>query len=451
MTDYYVGPGGDNGNNGTTWALRKLTLTGAEALSLLADDTVYVGPGVYRETLTCSASGSSGQPITYIADVSGVYTDGIGGIVRVTGSDNDQTSTRTYDIDIGVRDYRTLIGFWFDTSGSYLVRCNTGDYLVLEDCVFGTSESRAIDYSTSTLTVKRCLFLTANPEWGLNIHYTGVDAVILIENCQFFGGFRGVCIGDTAGVIVKNSTFYGCEEGVTLVSSPTSGTNYVYNCNFYSCIKALESTNTAYLTEDYNNFYGNETDRTLVSTGSNSVAYSPLFAVPPLLNGFTYPWRFGELSAWSQIKRIAGTSEASDDFFGKTRPTTSSKKSWGPIQFTDMERDTGTTRGSSVASLKLADAGRHQIFVPTSALSTTISVYCYREANYTGTLPQMVIKQPGQSDRTTVDTGSVSTWNQLTDTFTPNSGTDYVIVELVSNNTATSGNYDVFFDDLGVT
>jgi len=36
----------------------------------------------------------------------------------------------------------------------------------------------------------------------------------------------------------------------------------------------------------------------------------------------------------------------------------------------------------------------------------------------------------------------------LTDTFTPQSGTQYVIVELVSNNTATSGSFATYFDDL---
>lgn len=45
MTDYFVGPGGNNSNAGTSWALRKLTIGGAEAIGLAAGDTVYVAPG----------------------------------------------------------------------------------------------------------------------------------------------------------------------------------------------------------------------------------------------------------------------------------------------------------------------------------------------------------------------------------------------------------------------
>jgi hypothetical protein len=61
----------------------------------------------------------------------------------------------------------------------------------------------------------------------------------------------------------------------------------------------------------------------------------------------------------------------------------------------------------------------------------------------------MIVRQPGQSDRVTTDTAAVSQWNELTDTFTPGSG-DYVVVILRSLNTATSGNYDTFFDSLKV-
>ena len=46
---YYVGPGGNDGNNGTSWALRKLTLNGAEDIPVVPGDVVWVGPGVYRE------------------------------------------------------------------------------------------------------------------------------------------------------------------------------------------------------------------------------------------------------------------------------------------------------------------------------------------------------------------------------------------------------------------
>jgi hypothetical protein len=204
--------------------------------------------------------------------------------------------------------------------------------------------------------------------------------------------------------------------------------------------------------EDYNTLFNNATNRNNVSTGSNSLAYPPILLPPILLSGYRFPsWLFGELSEWSQVNAIAGTGEASDDLFGITRPTTSAKKSWGAVQFNDIERETTTTRGSSDASVKLADAGEYQVLVPVANESTTFSVYVYREANYAGTNPQLVVKQPGQSDDTTADTGSASAWNEITTTLTPSADTEFVTVVLRSNNTSTTGSYAAYFDDLTVS
>jgi hypothetical protein len=172
---------------------------------------------------------------------------------------------------------------------------------------------------------------------------------------------------------------------------------------------------------------------------------TPIFA-----GGIRMPWVFAAPTEWSSFRAITGTGMATNDSFGMARPATDSKKSWGAIQYTDVSRET-TTKRTGTASIKLADAGRHQMFVPTTNASTTFSVYVYREADYAGTNPQMVIKQPGQSDTTVTDAGSASGWNQLTTTLTPAASPGYVVVELVSNNTATSGDYDTFFDDLVVS
>jgi len=227
----------------------------------------------------------------------------------------------------------------------------------------------------------------------------------------------------------------------------------VNDCIYQGCGTALNATTAGEIVEDYNTFYGNGTDRTNTATGTNSLAYPALFQAPILhagasqASGFKFPWMFGELSQWSQIRSIAGTGEPAVDLLGMGRPATAAKNSWGAIQFHDVARSTATVR-TGAASLVLADAGRVQFTVPVTARSTTISVYVYREANYAGTLPQMVIKQPGQADRTTTDIGAAGGGNLLTDAFTPAALPGYVIVELVSRNTAVAGNYAIYFDDL---
>jgi len=146
MTDRYVGKGGSDGANGLSWANRKLTLNGVEDTPVVAGDTIYVGPGIYRETLTCDVPGTSGNIITYIGDVTGENTDGIGGPVTVCGSDDDiGLADRTYGIYAasGNGDYRTFRGFIFRGS-TYGLQLIDSDNVIYEDCI-------SVDQPTSFL------------------------------------------------------------------------------------------------------------------------------------------------------------------------------------------------------------------------------------------------------------------------------------------------------------
>src|SRR3990172_12539685 len=94
MTTYYVDwEKADNTGNGLTLATAKKTLNGAEDIPVVAGDFVWVRPGVYRETLTVDVSGSSGNLITYQGDVAGQIWHP-GGVVRITGSDDDIAAAR---------------------------------------------------------------------------------------------------------------------------------------------------------------------------------------------------------------------------------------------------------------------------------------------------------------------------------------------------------------------
>ena len=467
MATRYVGIGGNDGNSGLTWALRKLTLNGAEDTPVVAGDDVYVGPGVYRETLTLDVAGNAANPITYIADVTGEHTDSVGGVVRITGTDNDQSSLRNNVIDNspGPRDYRTFRGFRFDGSASHCFNYIGGGN-VIEDCSFLEIDTIGI-YTwtgadiTDTIHVRRCLFI-GQPDAGITLQGGGGadrDIDILIENCIFIGGgySYGILLEDIGDVNVRNCLFIGTAVGIRCPNTLAAVTaNNVNNCIFYSNITAVEAAQVGDVVENYNAFYENSTDRTLVNVGAQSNTYMPVLSMPLLHSGvsqgsgFKFPWWFGELSEWSQIQAITGSNEPTEDLRGIARPVTASKNSWGPCQFFDAERETGTKRTGSV-SIALHDAGRHQIWVPVTNTSTTIKVYVYREANHAGNLPQMIIKQPGQADDVTTDTLAHSQWNLLTTTLTPAADPPYVVIELVSRNTAAALAYEVFFDDLDVS
>lgn len=470
MPTYFAGPGGNDGNSGLTWILRKLTLNAVEDVPVIAGDNVYVGPGVYREQLVIDVSGGAGNQITYIGDVTGENTDGIGGIVRITGSDNDQTAARNYCITANAaRTHRTFRGFSCDTAIFQLLRgTNSPTDWIVEDCVFQNGVASALVRFTgnaqSDVTVRRCRFI-ANQSDLLGFSGVGInDAAHLVENCVFAGmarnGFHAVQCDDVGGVTVRNCTFIGPDRAVN-VETLTGGAHVacdIENSIIVGCNIGARAVVLGDLTENFNTFHANGTDRSNVNVGANSQTYPPLF-VPSILfsgigqvSGFRFPPPVdGELSEWSQIAAIVGSNEPAEDFLGIARPITASKNSWGAVQFHDVERDTGTTRLGSDASLEIVDAGRVQIKVPIDNNERTFSVYVQRETNYAGAFPQMIIKQPGQADRTTTDTGAVSVFNLLSDTFTPAADPPYVFVELVSNNTAVAGNYAVYFEDLAVT
>ncbi len=463
MTDYFVGTGGNDGSDGLSWANRKLTLNGAEDVPVAAADTVYVGPGVYREQLTVDVSGTAGNIITYIADKTGENTDGVGGIVRVTGSDNDTTMTRGRCIHTGTRrNYRTFRGFAFDMASNDGVNWTDGNDIVIEDCVFqGPMGNPCINFSGANQAshiIRRCVFFPTGTAIRAIIfsHSVTVDNTShLVENCIFIGmtaGSNVVEVSRTGGIDFRNCLWLGGGTGIRIQVALSGGqTVDVNNCIFNGLQLGLRATTTAELIEDYNAFSVNGTDRTTVNTGANSNTYPSLFLVPSLLDGFKFPWQFSELSEWSQVAAIAGTGEATDDLFGLTRPVTSAKKSWGPVQFVDAERETGTVQAGSVGRV-LNDAGLKFVRrVPVDNTSTTITLYVRKQTNYAGSEPRMIIRQPGQSDSTDTLTVAVDTWEQLSVTLTPAALPPYVDVYVESRNTATSGSYKVFYDTMAVS
>jgi len=466
MATRYCGIGGNDGNTGLSWAQRKLTLGGVEDTPVVADDVCYIGPGVYRELLICDVSGNAGNPITYIADDTGENTDGVGGVVRITGSDNDQTETRANCITANGIDYRTFRGFVFDTTSGIEVNVvGSPENWIVEDCEFQPSASAAllkfIGDTQTTCIVRRCKFYSSGGSSTYAIEFESAaglgDADHLVANCIFeTGGSRGVNIDDVGGIDFIQCTFAGCDTGIRITDALPGGHTVcnVYDSIFVGCVTAMQSVNLGELVENFNTFYRNNTARTNVNVGANSQTYPPLFvsqilnAGAGLVSGFKFPYQHGALSEWSQVAAITGTNEQSTDLHAKRRPATASKNSWGAVQRTDMEVETGTVQAGTYARV-LHDAGSVLVRrIPVTGVEITVTLYVRREANYAGNLPRMIIKQPGAADQITTSVAAVNTWEQLSDTFTPNALPGYVEVWAQSRNTAAAGNYETFYDTM---
>lgn len=292
MTIRYVGKGGNDANDGLSWATRKLTIDAVENTPVVKGDTVYIGPGTYRESLTCDVSGEAGNVITYIGDYSGAHTDGVGGVVRITGSDNDQTAARANLINANGINYRSFQCIVFDmwSAAGYGVQViGTSSGWIIENCIFGAGANSAQlrMYTNGTNnTVRGCLF--QNEHGGsssscIDIGYgsTVDNAGTLVENCLLLGGNYGVRSIRVGGITVRNCTLrnmgrYGISVGAALSLTATPIT--VNNCILCGIsITAIVGFASAEITEDYNALFGNAADRANVNTGAHSAEIPALF------------------------------------------------------------------------------------------------------------------------------------------------------------------------------
>jgi hypothetical protein len=404
-------------------------------------------------------SGAAGAPIVYIGDTTGTHTDSVGGHVRITGSADDIALTRDHCIEATSKHYRTFRGFVMDLCSGHILDITThATNWTMQDCWVAHGKYHGFNFVLTAATshlVERCIFL-GNYDLYYSIQFSGSvqNCQNVVRNCVFLGiPYRCINFASAGGALITNCLFAGTPltdiRAVTLPAGYTPVT--VENCVFDPGVK-IEAGVLGMLVEDYNSFSpGIAAPRTNVAVGANSDRIPYLPALPLEEEGFRIPWRYCEPSPWSMVRAIAHSANAaSDDFYGRPRPTALAKHSRGAFQWQPVSRET-TTKRTGTASLKLSDAGRHQMWIPITAVSTTVTVYVYREANYAGTAPQMIIKQPGQVDLFITDAGPAGTWNALTHTWVPAALPTYVVVELVSDNTAVAGAYAVYFDDLGVT
>jgi len=355
MATYYVGAGGNNSNDGLSWAQRKLTLNGAEDIPVAAGDTVYVGPGTYREQLTCDVSGSSGSPITYIGDYDGSHTDGTGGVVRITGSDDDLTLTRGVQILV-IKDYRTFKGFTLDGGGSHYGAIYAADAnvagLTVEQCyiISGAVGIRQGNKAFTGLIVRNCYFSCYGE--GILTALVVDNSNNLIENCIFTASpanAKAAISIKEGGTTIKNCTINGCYYGIALPSSLNAGqTVTVNNCTFNNCFYALRSATLGNLVENYNNFYTVEIARTNVNVGANSTAYLNLFDTRwffEMVNGGSMLTPF-DLASYSPLVDLAGTTPSTADMRGTTVKGT--QREWGALEY-DSTLDIEAGSGGAVS------------------------------------------------------------------------------------------------------
>lgn len=360
-TTRYVGIGGNDSNDGLSWANRKLTLNGVEDTPVQAGDTVYVGAGTYRSAsspmLTCDVDGSAGSPISYIGDYDGSHTDGVGGVVRLTGSAADEKSYLRGAIINGTnRNYRTFIGFQFDGMVNTALYFNqTSSNIVIQKCIFlpnnGNSGVVYFVDAPSDITITDCIFKIGY-KGGTNhcIYLVSTnevnDKTFTISNCILSGGAYGVYSTRCGNVAVKNCVF-------DRTGARTNAVNTSYPMTVNNCLiigTSLYAAVAGQLVEDYNNFDACDVARTNVATGAHSLAYPINFdarwAQELLWFNGTMVTPF-DLASYSALIDVAGTTPTTADLRGTTKQGT--ERELGALEYDstlDIEAGSGTGGGA---------------------------------------------------------------------------------------------------------
>ncbi len=350
MTTYYVGSGGNDASAGTSWNTRKLTLNGVEDAPVAAGDTVYVGPGVYRETLTVDVSGTAGNPITYIGDYTGANTDGTGGVVRITGSDNDITATRTRCIYASTtRNYRTFRGFTLEMASQDCVLWTDGSNVTFDRCVIVQTGSAQVGLyfqgaNQANHVVSNCFLEGVHPSsYALIFSHSSTLSNVghVVSNCNVHGSQYGLTAIRVGGWTAKNCTIRtpgspgGGGSGVRVLTALAVGqTVTVNNCIFWGCGVGMIATTTGEITENYNALFACSTNRTNVSTGANSNAYPYQPDTRPLheiLQGGTLVSEY-DLASYSPLVELnSGTGATSTDMRGAS--VVGTYREWGALEY----------------------------------------------------------------------------------------------------------------------
>jgi hypothetical protein len=494
---YYVRKTGNDTNDGLTPAAAFLTIDKA-ANTVQPGDTVHIGAGVYRELVTMDTSGTSGNAIRYIGDVTGAYT-GDAGLVVLTGYDAE-TARGT-----GPEHLIDLKGALFVEFHNLVIvggNAGTDDYPIY-------NSATASDYSTEGVRFQNC-FIKAGDDHEhailINVRAGGTPSTqgLAVDGCVIMGHVQ--CVQGAAPAadvdmkwLFTNNVFL--PAGQTLArgfffDGPTSGTTGVFGFDFYNntfiglyhAIYSTDNFNTTHSLDIYNNlFWGcymsvfRSTDGGIVNADYNTYVYTKYgangvtegehstvgtgtllgFMVNPILEkawGWSPFSTFEPVSLSSYVSSVIGTASATyapaTDMLGNPRPMGRNTggaltADIGAVEARTRPVDETTTVHGGGHAARFSGAGFYECFVPVSAAETTISVYAYKDANYTGDAPIMEIYNiPGVADQSDAMAGAAESWEQLACTFTPTAA-GLVRVRLRSRDTSATG--ECFFDDLEVS
>lgn len=490
------------GNDSNSYAQAQNPLTAWQTInkaltSAVSGDTIYIGAGVYRETVTASLTSPTAET-KFIGNSDGSQAIDIGEIRWTAYTTNDKTSPgAAATLNLAGRDFLTFENIVFvggaPASGGSIINGSStviSTNIKFNDCTFipgsnatdtmititGTTNGGSPNNGISAIwTFDRCRFMRLNNKCIDVVVPTSDTAYpfgLTVQNCLFIGGGEtdtssgNACIRLTSSGLLSqlggdfkilNCTAVGGGTFVRASGISTSNPCRILNCALIGCGNVANTTGE--INENWNIIVA-DTPGTNVTTGSDTHidgSHSQLFHIGQELVQGKYGRPVMTPTVDSPFLGHGGSSVPGVDIQNAPRPAgvgiTWSKASSavGCLEFGNSgEKEIITTRSASVA-LRIKGPGYHDFDFPVDATLTTISVYGRYSSGYSGTLPQMkLIKglECGVSNDSVTLTGLANTWTQMSLSFTP-TAKGIVTIRLQCNTTNTTGT--AYFDDFSVT
>ena len=340
MATYYVRTDGNNGNTGLGPGVGQAWATISKALGatgITGGDTLYIAPGIYRETVTIGGTYASNTYI-YGNPTASLFTGVLAGEVRITPSAIDDAISTSYALTATSKNnlnFKDLI-----VGGMNATTCTN---LTIEKCLFFSTSATtpAFMFTASAITnfntvIKQSVF--TGTVCGIQYNYRNAyspqnngfnlsDSVLTGENAIFFTDqITGYGPNGLSGVSIYNCVLMGSIPFRTQQShiASTGNTTVVRNSLIYATgTHAFNSNTNMDVSENYNRVYGVNTRSNCPQGANTTVAsWSGLEFGQSLLQGYGPIQIFG--NTYNSPNAIAGiaTSAPSVDMYGQTWNTT---------------------------------------------------------------------------------------------------------------------------------
>lgn len=293
MPNYYVRPDGSNANAGTgpainqAWQTLQYALTNATLGTGV--NTIYIAPGIYRETVTINITPTSTNTLVIEGDPTCQQFTGVtAGIVRLTNMASDTGAFSTTSVITGAsKTYTTIKKLCVEGTITFSGSSNN---LTITQCQLVVMPAGAQTWLDLTLNgnatisncIQHCLVTTSGgTAGGNNIVLTNNAQVSFFDNVimsMFGNGFALSSATTGCNVNIYNCTFAGYFNFGIYARPTSTGCVTVRNCIIAGrgANAALDSVPGGGIVEDYNRILYSGTLRSGPSAGTNTTTTGAL-------------------------------------------------------------------------------------------------------------------------------------------------------------------------------